>query len=100
MADHDDLINPLGSLELVEGAGFELGAMEFLGEGRVEDIHDEAALAASAGAGDSDEAAERKLGVDILERVVAGTDDLEPIPTWWLGAGGSAIGRDGDRLLS
>lgn len=100
LADHDDLIDPLGPLEVVEGSGFELGAMEFLGEGRVEDIHDEAALAAATRAGDRDQATERKLGVNILEGVVASTEDLEPIPAWWFGGGGASIGRDGDRFLS
>ena len=44
----------------------------------VENVLDQRTLAAAADAGDGGERAERNADVDVLEVVVAGTDDFEP----------------------
>ena len=56
------------------------GAVQLAGEGVVQHLVDERALARAADAGDGDERAEREGDVDVLEVVLAGAaDDQQPL---------------------
>ena len=77
LIDLDDLVDVLDALERVVLAGLLPGAEERLGEGAVQDLRDERALARSGDAGDGDEETQRNRDVEILQVVLPRAADDE-----------------------
>ena len=59
-------------------AGRVFGPVEVAGQGGAEDVVDQGRFAAAGDAGDADEGAERKMGVEILQVVFARAGYTEP----------------------
>ena len=78
LVDHDEAVDLSGTEDGVVRAGCFLGAVEVAGQGGAEDVVDEGGFAAAGNTGDADEAAEREMGVDVLQVVFAGPGDAEP----------------------
>src|SRR6267154_6889757 len=92
LVDLDDFVDLICADDFAMGAGRFLRAIEFLGEGAVENVVDQCGFAGARDAGDHGEEAERESDVDIFQIVGTGTEDLD----------GVAVGvaaRFGDRDL-
>ncbi len=72
LVDVDDLVDVLQPLDALVPADRQVAAVQAARHGRVEDLVDERALAGPRGARDGHEQAQRELGVDVLEVVLAG----------------------------
>src|SRR5690606_11949429 len=71
LVDLDDLVDVLGAPDARVGAGLGLGAVELLGQRRVQDAFHQRRLARARGARHAGEGAEREVDVDALEVVLA-----------------------------
>src|SRR5882762_1065726 len=93
LVDLDNFVDLIGANDFAVGAGRFLRAIEFLGEGAIEDVVDQGGFAGAGDAGDYGEQTEGERDVDIFEIVGARAEDLD----------GFAVGvaaRFGDRNLS
>ena len=79
LIDLDDFVELVDADDAAVLAGFFAGAVEFFGEGAVEDVVDEGGFAAAADAGDDGHDAEREVGGDVLEVVGVGVFDGDPV---------------------
>ena len=79
LVDVDDLVDALGALQRPVESGWHLGAVHPLHEGLVQDLVHQGRLARSGDAGDRHEAAQRELHVDVVEVVLAGTPQQQPV---------------------
>ncbi len=80
LGDVDDLVDPRGlqPLQPVVIARLLLAAVQRPGQGRIEGLADQRALAAAADPGDAGKDAERKADRQVLQVVLAGADHGQP----------------------
>src|SRR6266852_2519523 len=91
LVDLDDFVDLIGADDFAVRAGRLLGAIEFLGEGAIEDVVDEGGFAGAGNAGDDREQAEGQSDVDIFQIVGAGAENLDGFAV-----GTAALFGDGD----
>ena len=78
LVDADHLVDLLQPADRVVGPGEGLRPVQRPRQGVVEHVLDQRALAAAAGTGDHGEAPQRDGGVDALQVIVPGAEDLQP----------------------
>ena len=76
LVDVNHFVDVLDPAKLVVAAGLGGRPVQALGQGGVEHVVDQRALATAGDSGDHDEAAQREGHVDVAEIVVPGPDDL------------------------
>ena len=89
LVDLDDFVELVDADDAAVLAGFFAGAVEFFGEGAVEDVVDEGGFSAAADSGDDGHDAEGEVGGDVLEVVGVGVFYGDPVAGEfaWVGAG-------------
>src|SRR6266404_4078632 len=95
LVDANDLVDQLRSGDGFVGAGLFTGTIELPGECAVEDVIDQSRLAGAGDTGHNRHHAERKNNVEILEVVLARTEDADGFPVRT-----AALGKHGDVLAS
>ena len=80
LVDRDHLVEMFQTLDPIVLAGRIRGAVEGPGQGLVQNLVDEAALAGAGHPGDQDEATERQVDVEIGQVVLARPADAQPVP--------------------
>src|SRR6266852_3352518 len=91
LVDLDDFVDLIGADDFAVRAGRLLGAIEFLGEGAIENVVDEGGFAGAGNAGDDGEKSEGQGDVDIFEIVGASAENLDGFAV-----GAAALFGDGD----
>src|SRR6266849_9117370 len=91
LVDLDDFVDLIAADDFAMRAGRFLGAIEFLGEGAVENVVDEGGFAGAGNSGDHREQAEGQSDVDIFQVVGAGAENLDGFAV-----GATAFFGDGD----
>ena len=87
LVDLDDFVELVDADDAAVLAGLFAGAVEFFGEGAVEDVVDEGGFSAAADSGDDGHDAEREVGGDVLEVVGVGVFDGDPVAGEFAGFG-------------
>src|SRR5229473_3229939 len=77
LVDLDDFVDLIGADDFAMRPGRFLGAIEFLGEGAVENVVDEGGFAGAGDAGDDSEQTQGEGDVDIFQIVCAGGENLD-----------------------
>ena len=75
----DDLVDRFGALDRAVAAGDDLGVVDALHEAAVEDVVHQRRLAGAGHAGHRDEAAQGQLHVEVLQVVLTGIPDDDPV---------------------
>ena len=79
LVDLDDFVELVDADDFAVLAGLFAGAVEFFGEGAVEDVVDEGGFSAAADASNDGHDAEGEVGGDVLEVVGVGVFDSDPV---------------------
>src|SRR5690606_31321298 len=79
LVDGDQLIEVIHALDSVVVAGMAVAAVEVTPQGFAQHVVDQRAFARARHARHADERSQRQLGGDVLEVVLPGVDDLQPV---------------------